>query len=92
MPNRAYASELERAADRITEISRADLQIMLRRAALRLRNTAKVPIEPEWEDALHSIALEMKIDRNDLIRNIVKEWLEKNASLPVKLPEKADEI
>ncbi|WP_342634125.1 hypothetical protein [Mesorhizobium tamadayense] len=31
-------SELEAAADQIAEISRADLQIMLRRAALMLRN------------------------------------------------------
>ena len=80
-----YASQLENAADRIGEISRADLQIMLRRAALRLRNTSQVPLDPAWEDALCSIAAELKIGRNDLIRAIVKEWLETNAYLPVRI-------
>ncbi|MFU0502984.1 hypothetical protein [Pseudaminobacter sp. NGMCC 1.201702] len=92
MPNRSYASELESAANRITEISRADLQIMLRRAALRLRNTAQVPIDPEWENALQCIAAEMNIDRSDLIRMIIKEWLEANAFLPVHMLEEDAEV
>lgn len=36
------ANLLDDAANRIADISRADLQIMLRRAALRLRNAAAV--------------------------------------------------
>ncbi|WP_245418759.1 hypothetical protein [Mesorhizobium sp. WSM3864] len=38
MSRLTIASELEAAADQIAEISRADLQIMLRRAGLMLRN------------------------------------------------------
>ena len=35
-------------------MSRADLQIILRRAALMLRNVSGVPLEPATEDALWS--------------------------------------
>ncbi len=80
-----FAAQLEDAADRVANISRADLQVILRRAALRLRNTSQVPIDPEWEDILQSIAAETKVGRNDLVRFIVKEWLEANAYLPVHM-------
>lgn len=86
-----YAAQLDDAAERIADISRADLQIMLRRAALRLRNTVKVPLDPEWEDALSGIASELNVGRNDLIRQIVKEWLETNGYLPVHMIEEGDE-
>ncbi|UVC19398.1 hypothetical protein [Mesorhizobium onobrychidis] len=83
MTRQSIAEELESAADRTADISRADLQIILRRAALMLRNVAGVPLEPATEDALNSIAAEMKIGRSDLIQVILREWLETNAYLPV---------
>ncbi|MER8395159.1 hypothetical protein NKH10_25220 [Mesorhizobium sp. M1340] len=67
-----------------THVSRADLQIILRRAALMLRNVAGVPLEPATEDALNSIAAEMEIGRADLIQIVLREWLETNAYLPVR--------
>lgn len=85
MTRQSIAEELESAAGRIADISRADLQIILRRAALMLRNVKGVPLEPIVEDALDSIASEMKIGRSDLIHIIVREWLETNAYLPVRL-------
>jgi hypothetical protein len=42
----------------------------LRRAALMLRNVAGVALEPATEDALNSIAAEMKIGRSDFIQSI----------------------
>ncbi|NEH44745.1 ribbon-helix-helix protein, CopG family [Rhizobium leguminosarum] len=77
------ATLLEDAADRIADISRADLQIMLRRAALRLRNAGTVSMEDDVEDALRDLAGELGKTRNDLIRFIVREWMEKNIYLPV---------
>jgi hypothetical protein len=65
-------------------MSRADLQIILRRAALMLRNVSGVPVEPATEDALNFIAAEMKIGRSDLIQIVLREWLETNAYLPVR--------
>ncbi|MCH4546817.1 CopG family transcriptional regulator [Rhizobium changzhiense] len=77
------ATLLEEAADRIADISRADLQIMLRRAALRLRNAGAVSMEDDVEDALRDLAGEFGMTRNDTIRFIVREWMEKNTYLPV---------
>jgi hypothetical protein len=39
---------------------------------------------PATEDALNSIAAEMKIGRTDLIRIVLREWLETNAYLPMR--------
>lgn len=85
MTRQSIAEELESAAGRIADNSRADLQIILRRAGLMLRNVKGVPLEPIVEDALDSIASEMKIGPSDLIQIIVREWLETNAYLPVRL-------
>lgn len=91
MTRLSIAEELESAADRIADISRADLQIILRRAALMLRNVAGVPLEPATEDALNSIAAEMKIGRSDLIQIVLREWLETNAYLPVRMIDEESE-
>ncbi|MGO6684196.1 CopG family transcriptional regulator [Rhizobium leguminosarum] len=77
------AKLLEDAADRITDISRADLQIMLRRAALRLRNASAVSMDDDMEEALRDLSGEFGKTRNDTIRFIVREWMEKNTYLPV---------
>ncbi|TIQ02291.1 MAG: hypothetical protein E5X61_35800, partial [Mesorhizobium sp.] len=79
MTRQSVAEELESAADRIADTSRADLQIILRRAALMLRNVAGVPLESATADTLDSIAAEMKIGRSDLIQIVLREWLESNA-------------
>ncbi|MGX9118899.1 hypothetical protein ACWTU6_19865 [Mesorhizobium sp. BHbsci] len=84
MIRRSFAEELESAADRIADISRADLQVILRRAALLLRNVAGVPLEPAIADALDSIASEIGIGRSDLVQIVLHEWLETNAYLPVR--------
>ncbi|MER8938756.1 hypothetical protein NKH82_04515 [Mesorhizobium sp. M0915] len=83
MTRSSFAEELESAADRIADMSRADLQIIMRRSALMLRNVGGVPLDPLVEDALNSIAAEMKIGRADLIQIVLREWLETNAYLPV---------
>ncbi|MGR9156034.1 CopG family transcriptional regulator [Rhizobium leguminosarum] len=77
------ATLLEDAADRIADISRPDLQIMLRRAALRLRNAAAVSMDDDVEEILRDLAGELGMTRNDTIRYIVREWMEKNTYLPV---------
>ncbi len=56
-----------------------------------LRNVAGVPLEPATEDALNSIAAEMKIGRSDLIRIVLLEWLETNAYLPVRMVDEESE-
>jgi hypothetical protein len=77
------ATLLEDAADQIADIPIADLQIMLRRAALRLRNAGAVSMEDDIEEALRDLAGELGLTRSDMIRFIVREWMEKNTYLPV---------
>ncbi|OWO89365.1 CopG family transcriptional regulator [Rhizobium esperanzae] len=71
------------AADRIGNIPLPDLQILLRRAALRLRNAAAVTMEEDVEEVPRDLAGELGMTRNDTIRLIVREWMEKNTYLPV---------
>ncbi|MER8499452.1 ribbon-helix-helix protein, CopG family [Mesorhizobium sp. M1142] len=84
MTRMSFAEEIESAADRIADMSRPDLQIILRRAALMLRNVAGVSLEPATEDALNAIAAEMRVSRSDLIQIVLREWLETNTYLPVR--------
>ncbi|MDF0664161.1 MULTISPECIES: CopG family transcriptional regulator [unclassified Rhizobium] len=73
----------DRPSGRIADVSRADLQIILRRAALRLRNAAAVSLDEDVEETLKHLASEFEVTRNDMIRYIVREWLETNSYLPV---------
>ncbi|WFU04573.1 CopG family transcriptional regulator (plasmid) [Rhizobium sp. CB3171] len=85
MTTRDHASVLEDAANRIGDISRADLQILLRRSAIMLRNTGSITLDPAIDDADNSIADELGKTRNDMIRYIIQEWLDTNAYLPVRM-------
>jgi predicted DNA-binding protein len=79
------ASLLEDAADRVADISRADLEIMLRRAALLLRNSGSIAFDDDMEEALRDLSDEFGKTRNDTVRLIVREWMEKNTYLPVHM-------
>lgn len=80
-----FITQLELAADSIADVSRADLQILLRRAALRIRNANGLALDPEVEDAVKTISGELGHERNEMLRIIVREWLEQNAYLPVHM-------
>ncbi|WP_395451218.1 ribbon-helix-helix protein, CopG family [Aminobacter sp. UC22_36] len=82
-----FADELEDAANRIADISRADLQIMLRRAALRLRNTEGIVLDQEIDDAVYALAADLRMTKQDLLRTMIREWLEKGSYLPVMADE-----
>ncbi|WP_246590323.1 MULTISPECIES: CopG family transcriptional regulator [Rhizobium] len=77
------AALLEDAADRIADVSRADLQIILRRAALLLRNSGSIAFDNDVEEALRDLSGELGKTRNDTVRYIVREWMEQNTYLPV---------
>ncbi|MFK0688824.1 hypothetical protein ACFX5Q_11530 [Mesorhizobium sp. IMUNJ 23033] len=83
MARLSFAEELESAADQIAEVSRADLQVVLRRAALVLRNVSGIVLEPNVDESLAGLAAEMGASKSDLIKTIVGDWLVTNAYLPV---------
>jgi hypothetical protein len=92
MSTRKYASLLEDAADRIADISRPDLQIMLRRAALRLRNTGSIALEEDIEKAVADVGAKLGMTRNDLLRYIVREWLISTGNLTIHMLEEHSEV
>lgn len=83
MTRRAFAEQLEGVADRIADASRADLQVLLRRAALLLRNVGGLNLEPRTDEILAGLAAEMGKGKQDLIETILDDWLVANAYLPV---------
>ncbi|RUV41834.1 MAG: hypothetical protein E5X23_27715 [Mesorhizobium sp.] len=89
MSRHQFVRELESAADHIADASRADLQVLLRRAALVIRNAGGIGLDPRTDDALTSLAAEMGRAKPDLLETIVGEWLVANAYLPV--PHAVDE-
>lgn len=80
-----FITQLEQAADNIANASRADLQILLRRAALRIRNANGLALDPEVDDAVKTISGELGHERNEMLRIIVREWLEQSAYLPAHM-------
>ena len=75
MTRRTFINELEEAAEHIGDTSRADLQVMLRRAALRLRNVEGVTLDADANKAISQLAMEMNLPRSEVLRTIVREWL-----------------
>ena len=68
MTRLSIANELEDAAYQIADISRADLQVMLRRAAQMLKNLTGVVLEPNVDDNLAGLEAEMRVSNPDLIK------------------------
>ncbi|TPL45345.1 hypothetical protein [Mesorhizobium sp. B2-4-6] len=83
MSRHQFVQELERAADHIGDASRADLQVLLRRAALLLRNPGGLSLEPRTDEILAALAAEMGKGKLDLVETILDDWLVANAYLPV---------
>jgi hypothetical protein len=65
-------------------MERRELQVMLRRAALRLRNADKLPLDADVDAALGDALTAMGKTRADAIRFIVREWLETNGYLTIE--------
>ena len=69
------ANQHEAAADQIADISRADLQILLRRAALRLRNVQGLTLASDVDEAVDFLAAEMNLSRTEVLQTIIRDWL-----------------
>ncbi|WP_287139149.1 hypothetical protein [Mesorhizobium sp.] len=65
------------------DASRADLQVMLRRAALLLRNVGGLNLEPRADEILDWLAAEMGKGKLDLVETILEDWLMANGYLRV---------
>jgi hypothetical protein len=81
MTRRSFAEELENAASHIADVSPADLKALIRRAALRLRNSTGLPLDPDADNVLASIASGLEMPKAELISRLITEWLEDNGYL-----------
>ncbi|WP_348627037.1 hypothetical protein [Mesorhizobium sp. WSM3873] len=74
MSRHQFVHELESAADHIADAPRADLQVLLRRAALLLRNVGGLSLDPNTDEVLNGLAAEMGKAKPELVETIVGEW------------------
>lgn len=74
-----FADELQQASDRIADIPRADLQSCFLRAALMIRNTDGLDLDPGLKETLCGVAVEMELAKSELIKTIIGVWLIANA-------------
>jgi hypothetical protein len=79
------------AAESVGELSHADLRALLRRAALRIRNTESLAREAEAEQAIDFLAGEVRTARGEAIRTIVLHWLISAGRLAVDCFDEASE-
>ncbi len=78
-----FILQLENAARRVEVMAPAEAVMLFHRAALRLRNIDGPVPDTDVDEALGSVAEELREPKQDLIRRILREWLEANAYLPV---------
>ncbi len=78
-----FIRQLENAARRVEVMAPAEAARLFHRAALRLRNIDGPVLDIDVDEALGSVAENLREAKHDLIRRILREWLEANAYLPV---------
>jgi hypothetical protein len=81
MSHRGFARELQAAANHIDDIPGHELQTMLRRAAIRLDNIGGVAFADDVNEAVLTVAAELGQHRDDVVRIIIRQWLEQNGYL-----------
>lgn len=86
-----FIHQLEDIADALSNTPRRELQILLRRAAIRLRNVDDINLPPDLEEAVTGLATSMGKSKNDTVRIILREWLTGNGYLPSRASEEDSE-
>jgi hypothetical protein len=75
MTGSAFTEELENAADQIADIASADLQHLLRQAAMHLRDTEGLVLDADVDELITSLAADLKLPRRKVLETIVRDWL-----------------
>ena len=60
-----------------------DLQILLRRAALLLRNVEGIDLDPDVAESIGLVAGELNLPRSEVLQTILRDWLITGGRLPV---------
>ena len=83
MTRGTFANQLEEAAERIADVSRADLRILLRRVALRLRNVEGSTLDADVDQAVDFLAAELTLPRSEVLQKIDPRLADKRRPLPI---------
>ncbi|MFC6487326.1 CopG family transcriptional regulator [Nitratireductor sp. GCM10026969] len=78
MTSSAFAQQLMDAADGIDDLSRSDLQILLRRAALRVENKTQqvgtTILTRDIADVIDEWAAARGVSRDDAVNEALRDW------------------
>jgi hypothetical protein len=77
-----FIHRLEDAANSISVVPRRELQILLRRAALQLRNVDNIKLYPDLEQAVAALGAALDKSKNETIRIVLRDWLTANGYMP----------
>lgn len=75
LPKHLLIAALLEAANNIEDAPKQEVQALLHRAAIGLRNANSSPNELTLDDALSAAAKDMMLSRQDLVPRILREWL-----------------
>ncbi len=79
-----FIEHLESMADRIGDAHSEDLQALLRRAALRLRNPPGLVLDRDVDEIVTALAREIGMSRQEVANRIIREWFDTNSYVPLQ--------
>ncbi len=79
-----FIEHLEAMADRIGDAHSEDLQALLRRAAIRLRNPPGLILDRDVDEIVTSLAREICMSRQEVANRIIREWFEATIEMPLQ--------
>ena len=77
-----FVELLEETANSINSTPDEDLKSIFMRAALKLRNSKGIDIDPKVDHAVTSLAAEVGVTRAELVGDIIVDWMQSNDFLP----------
>lgn len=73
-----FANTLEAASEQVDRVVDDDLAVLLRHAAVRIRNGNAITLEPDVDFALAEMSLEFGMSKEELIRKVLSDWVRAN--------------
>jgi hypothetical protein len=74
----SFADALETASKQVDTAIDQEIASLLRNAATRIRNSSTITLDADVDFSLAEMAMEFRIPKEELIRKILKDWVEAN--------------
>jgi hypothetical protein len=72
----SFADALETASEQVGATLDEEVAALLRRAAIKIRNSNTVVVDADIDFSLSELAMEYRVSKDQLIRKILREWVE----------------